>query len=390
MSSPRRLAALTATTTAVLGLALLSPTPASADPLPPPDRHALESAIAGLPDNAVTSAQVRVSGGAGRWTGRAGVRDVRTGRPVPDDARFRTGSATKMFTASLVLQLAAEGRLTLDQSVQSLLPGLLPATYPTITVGQLLDHTSGLPSSTEDAGHEDPAWVVRHRFDWHSPREVVRSAVAQPMVFAPGTRQQYNGVNYFLAGLVVEQVTGRSYAHELRNRLLRPLGLADTYLPERGDVRLRGPHSHGYVRVQGRLVDVTSQSAYAWAEGGLVSSTRDLDRFLRLLMAGRVVPQPWLDLMLTVPDVPYEGTSGGCAQGPDAGHACFTTGLQRTALPGGPVVYGKSGGTPGYRTLTVATEDGARVLTLSLTTTGNGDGSEDPRLMGVAAAAFGL
>jgi D-alanyl-D-alanine carboxypeptidase len=383
----RHLAALTATTVAVLGLTLPA-RPASADSLPPPDGPVLAASIAGLPDDAVTSAQVRVSGRDGRWSGRAGVRDVRTERPVPPEARFRIGSATKMFTASLVLQLAAEGRLGLDDPVQQWLPGMLPAAYPTVTVGQLLDHTSGLPASTEDAGHSDPEWVVRHRFDWHSPTDVIGSATQQPMVFAPGTKQQYNGVNYFLAGLLVERVTGHSYAHELRTRLLRPLGLDDTYLPGRGEVRLRGPYVHGYVRVHGRLVDVSAQSAYAWAEGGLVSTTRDLGHFLGALMANRVLPQPWLDRMLTVPDVPYEGSSGGCAQGPDAGSACFTTGLQRTELPGGPVVYGKSGGVPGYRTLVLATADGGRVLALSLTTTGNGDGSEDERLLRIAGAAY--
>ena len=113
----------------------------------------------------------------------------------------------------------------------------------------------------------------------------------------------------------------------------------------------------------------------------MVSTTRDLGRFLRALLAGRVVPQPWLEPMLTVPDVPYAGSAGGCAKGPDAGHACFTAGLQRTPLPGGPVVFGKSGGIPGYRTLVVGTEDGSRVLALSLTTTSNGDGSEDERLL---------
>ena len=386
----RLLAALTATTVTVLGLSAATSASASADPVPPPDRQALTASISGLPDDAVTSVQARVSGRDGRWSGRAGVRDVRTGRPVPADARFRIGSATKMFTAGLVLQLAAEGRLGLDDPVQAWLPGQLPASYPTITVGQLLDHTSGLPKSTEDAGHEDPAWVVRHRFDWHSPRAVVRSATGQPMAFAPGTKQEYNGVNYFLAGLVVESVTGHSYAHELRTRLLRPLDLDDTYLPGRGEVHLRGPHAHGYVRVHGRLVDVSEKSAYEWAEGGMVSTTRDLGRFLGALMAGRVVPQPWLERMLTVPDVPYEGTSGGCAQGPDAGDACFTAGLQRTPLPGGPVVYGKSGGVAGYRTLVLASEDGGRVLATSLTTTGNGDGFEGERLLAIAGAAYGI
>ncbi len=382
------LAALTTTTAAVLGLSVLAPSPTAADSLPPPDGDALAASIAGLPDEVVTSAQVRVTGRDGRWAGRSGVRDVRTRRPVPTDAQFRIGSATKMFTASLVLQLVAESRVRLDQPVQALLPGTLPASYPTITLGQLLDHTSGLPKSTEDVGHEDPAWMVRHRFDWFSPRAVVRSAIRQPMAYAPGTFQQYNGLNYILAGLVVEAVTGHSYAHELRTRLLRPLALDDTYLPGRGEVHLRGPHTHGYVRVGDRLVDITAQSAYAWAEGGMVSTTRDLGRFLRALLAGRVVPEPWLEPMLTVPDVPYAGSAGGCAKGPDAGHACFTAGLQRTPLPGGPVVFGKSGGVPGYRTLVVGTEDGSRVLALSLTTTSNGDGSEDERLLRIAGAAY--
>ena len=134
---------------------------------------------------------------------------------------------------------------------------------------------------------------------------------------------------------------------------------------------------------------MTDQSAYAWAEGGLVSTTHDLSRFLRSLLAGRVIAQPWLAQMLTVPDVPY-GAGGGCAQGPDAGRACFGLGLQRTALPGGPVVWGKSGGVPGYRTLVVGTDGDRRSLALSLTTTGNGDGSEDERLMRIVAAAYGL
>lgn len=374
----RRLVAALLASSLVVPASALTASAAPVEPLPPPDDAALRAGLDGLPDSAVTSAQLRVSGHHGRWAGTAGLRDVRTGAGVPENGRFRIGSATKMFTAALVMQLADAGRLRLDDPVQAWLPGVLPTTYPTVTVGQLLNHTSGLPMSTEDAGHEDPAWVVRHRFDWHTPRAVVRSATRQPMAFEPGTRQQYNGVNYFLAGMLVERATGHAYARVLRTRLLRPLGLTDTYLPGRGDVRLRGPHAHGYVRVDGDLVDVTAQSAYSWAEGGLVSTTRDLGRFLRLLMAGRVLPESALAPMLVVPDVPYVG----------GGPARLTAGLERTELPGGVVVYGKSGRVPGFRTLAVVTRNGGRALSLSLTTTGNGDGSEDPRLMRIALAAF--
>ena len=185
-------------------------------------------------------------------------------------------------------------------------------------------------------------------------------------------------------------MTGRSYAHELRTRLLEPVGLDDTYLPGRGEVRLRGPHAHGYVRVHGHLVDVTAQSAYGWAEAGMVSTTRDLGRFLGALMAGRggaaALARPDADR----PRRALRGQRRRVRSGTGRGPRLLHLGPAADPLPGGPVVYGKSGGLPGYRTLVVATEDGGRVLATSLTTTGNRDGSEDERLLGIAAAAFGL
>lgn len=391
MTTRRSLLALATVVPVLVGLAA-APTYADpgADGLPPLDPAALRASIAGLPDREVTSAQVHVTGSAGDWIGAAGVSDVRHDHALRPGARFRIGSATKMFTAALVLQLVGEHRLSLAEPVQDVLPGLLPARFPEVTVGQLLDHTSGLPVSTEDAGSDDPAWVVRHRFDYHSPRQVVRSALDQPMQFEPGTRQQYNGVNYFLAGMVIERVTGDSYAHQLRTRLLRPLHLRQSSLPAPDQVRVRGRHVHGYVRVDGRLADVSDQSPYSWAEGGMVSTTRDLSRFLASLLDGRVLRAPELADMLHVPDVPYVGTSGGCAQGPDAGRACFSPGLQRTRLPGGLVLWGKSGGTAGYSTLVVSPRDAERVLAIGLTPTGNRDGSEGAYLMRIAAAAYGL
>ncbi len=365
-------------------------TPGQVHRLPPLDPAALDASIAGLPNRDVTSAQVQVSGPDGRWRGASGVTDVKHARDVRPGARFRIGSATKMFTAAIVLQLVSEHRLSLGTRVQAVLPGLLPGRFPPITVGELLDHTSGLPASTEDAGHDDPAWVVRHRLDYFSPRQVVRSAVEHRMQFEPGTHQQYNGVNYFLAGLVVERITHDTFIHQLRIRILHPLGLHHTSLPRPARVRIVGRHVHGYVRVGHRLADVTEQSAYSWAEGGMVSTTQDLSRFLSALLRGRVLARPELARMMQVPDVPYVGTTGGCAAGPDAGKACFSMGLQRTRLPGGLVLWGKSGGTAGYATLVVAPRDAARVLAVGLTPTGNRDGTEGEYLLRIAAAAFGI
>lgn len=356
--------------------------------LPPLDPELMAQAIAGLPSGTVTGALVTVGGSAGRWSGTSGLGDVERGTPVPAGGLFRIGSETKMFTAVVVLQLAAEHRIGLDQPVQRYLPGLLPASYPEITVGELLNHTSGLPISTVDAGFSDPAYYVAHRFEGWTPRQIVDSATSQPMAFTPGTKQQYNGVNYYVAGMLIERVTGHSYAAEVRDRIARPLGLRHTYVPRADEFGIRGPHSHGYVDVDGTLVDITRQNPYAWAEGGMVSTSADLTRFVRALFRGDLLPPAQLADMFTVPDVPYVGTGGSCATGPEAGQACLSMGLDRTRLPNGVTVWGKSGSVVGYTNATFATRDLHRVLAYSLNPTGDRDGSEAPYVQNIAAATF--
>lgn len=356
-------------------------------PLPPLDESMLREVITGLPNSVVTGAQVAITGTQGRWSGRSGVADVETHGPVPVGGTFRIGSATKMFTAVVVLQLAGEGRLVLDRPVQHYLPGLLPPSYPDVSIRQLLDHTSGLPASTEDEPARDPAWFVEHRFQGWTPQQVLDTAFAKPMEFAPGTAQRYNGVNYFIAGLLVEKLTGHSFAHEVRTRIVRRLGLNHTYVPVGNDPTLRGRHAHGYIDVDGTLVDITEQSPYSWAEGGMVSSSRDLTRFIAALFQGRLLAPTVQSALFRVPDVEYSG-GGQCSVGPAAGRACFSAGLQRTTFPNGITVWGKSGGLPGYTTAAFATRDLRRTLVFSLTPTGNRDGSEGPYVQGLAGAAF--
>lgn len=362
----------------------------SGDTLPPLDPDLMARAISGLPDPTVTGAMVDVTGPAGSWRGTSGVRDIRTKRPVPADGRFRVGSISKIFTAVVALQLVAEHKVDLGRSVQDYLPGLLPASYPKITIRQLLNHTSGLPEGTLGSG--DPGWFVEHRFDSWTPRQIVDEATTRPMRFAPGTQQQYNGTNYYVAGLLIEKVTGDSYAHEVGRRILRPLDLRDTYVLDRRDPRLPGPHAHGYVAVTKdgttTLHDVSLQSAWSWAEGGLISSDADLRRLMTGIFDGGLVPRTELAEMFTLPDVKYTGSSSNCSIGPNAGRACFSAGLTTTALPNGVTVWGKTGSVPGYTTGVFATRDLRRVLVYSINPTGNADGSETPYVAKIAAATF--
>lgn len=322
-----------------------------------PDTEALRAAIAGLPDADATSAAIRV-GGDGTWHGKAGVRDIRTGAPALENGRFRAGSVTKVVTASIVLQLAAEGRIDLDGTVQRYLPGLLTPQFQPITVRELLNYTSGLQSGASLGDTVEEGYS--RRFETLTPRQVVASSVAKGPAFAPGTRQDYDNIHYTVLGMLIEKVTGDSYAHQAEVRIFRPLGMCDSSFPVGTDPRVHGPHNRGYDWIDGRLVDVTDWNmSDRWAAGDLISTTADLEKLLVGLFRGRVVPEPQLKEMFTLPDVP--GARYGAA-------------LERFEL-NGKVIWGKTGSRPGYATVIAATRDLTRTLVYSVTSTdAKGDG----------------
>ncbi|TDD51215.1 peptidase [Nonomuraea terrae] len=355
--------------------------------IPPVNRAALERAIAGLPAADATAAIVRVGGAKGSWQGVSGVADLAGKRKASANARFRAGSVTKTFTTAVVLQLVAEGRVSLDGTVQEYLPGLLPETYPEVRVGQLLDHTSGLPAPDLPGSLE---WVYRTRFRTWTPHEYVALAVRNPIEFTPGTRQHYLNVNTFVAGLLIEQITGNSYEHEVTRRILRPVGMRDSHLPG-ASPRIRGPHHTGYQVVpegfpdavpygSAHVVDMTEMSAtLTWASGDLITTAADLEKFVRALFSGQIVPPAQLEPMFTVPGVTTYGT---CEP------AAYTSGMSRMVLPGGIVAYGKTGARYGYAAGIGATRDLSRTLVYSVNSTDAKASGQNQRTLGIALASF--
>ncbi|MEU4278615.1 serine hydrolase domain-containing protein [Streptomyces tanashiensis] len=343
----------------------------------------LSAVIAGLPRADATAALVRVGGTEGSWQGSAGVHDLETSAPADPAARFRAGSVTKVFTAATVLQLAAEGRIDLDRPARAYLPDLIPGRYARVTVRQLLNHTHGIPAA-DLPGETVEEWY-ENRFVVHTPEELVRSATARPREFRPGTKQHYLNIGYTIAGLIVERVTGDSYEHQVERRILRPLGLRDTYFPG-ADPEIAGPYNHGYqtMRLDDGTTGLRDVSVWGttdgWAAGDLVSTTADLERFTRVLFKGGVVRGPLLEEMFTIPKVP-DLTSGD--------PAAYSAGLSMKRL-GGREVWGKTGGRWGYNAAIASTRDGARTLVYSVNSTDAKGQQMNRTALGLMVAAYGL
>lgn len=320
---------------------------------------AFTAALSGYSEEA-TAALVRYTSTNGCWRGSVGVADVRSGRPVPSDARFRIGSMTKTFTTAAVLRLAAEGKVDLDRTVQHYLPGLLPASYQPVTVRQTLNYTHGLRGV--DVPHKSPDWFLAHRFDTWAPGSQL-GLDSEPF-FAPGTQQKYDNAGHIVAGLIIEKVTGRPYAETVERTVLRPLGLRDTYLPG-ASTRIRGPHNRGYELIGGEYIDVTEANpTLQWSAAEMISTAADLERFLTALVGGRLLPAEQQAELFAVPRVrTYDGDDDP-ATGPWAIHGAGITRLELGAL----VVWSKSGDRPGYTSAMAVTPDLSVRLVYSVNT----------------------
>jgi D-alanyl-D-alanine carboxypeptidase len=276
----------------------------------------------------VDSVIVFVADGDRDHVGTSGARE-------PDaDQRFRIGSVTKTFTAAIVLQLAAEGELRLDDEVARHLPGL--GLDPRITIRQLLNHRSGLANVTDHLG-----WLQRASASSTTrPVDVLRFGASKPLAFPPGSRWAYSNTNYIALGLVIEQVTGRSYAEELQERILEPLGLENTQLPT--------------TRQLPDLDDRGENPSVPWAAGALVSNARDIARFFSALLAGDVLSEESLaEMKRTV------GLGSGSGSTRD-GLGIFSTDLSCGRF------WGHDGGILDYGTLVQGSEDGEKVAVVSL------------------------
>jgi D-alanyl-D-alanine carboxypeptidase len=204
---------------------------------------------------------------AGTWRGAAGWADASTKRRARTSDRFAIESTTKTFVATVVLQLAGERRLALDDTLQQWLPGLFPA-RPRITIRQLLNHSSGLLS---DVGFSEAPLVRAKR------------VAAQGVLFEPGTSSAYSNSDFVVLGLIVEKVTGRPLDQVVTNRIIRRLHLRST--------------SYGTAHAQRMtpwLGSVENFGRPVSGDGGIISTVEDVATFFRALLGGKLLPRQQL------------------------------------------------------------------------------------------------
>jgi D-alanyl-D-alanine carboxypeptidase len=273
----------------------------------------------------------------------AGVADRATGTPMDARLQVRIASVTKSFTATVLLQLVAEHRVSLDDSVDKWLPGLVHGNGndgSKITLRQLLQHTSGLGDYVQD-----PRLYADPRRQW-KPAELVGIAMEKPPLSAPGKEWHYTDTNYVLAGMVIEKVTHHSAAAEIGRRIIRPLRLSNTSFPLRSR-NFPGPYVHGYWDDHGDVSTMISPSM-AWTSGAIISTVDDVARFHRALFTGRLLPAAEQRMLTSTLPVTDDG------QKEDYG-----LGVYRVRLSCG-YAWGHDGGFPGYRTWTYTSADGKR------------------------------
>ncbi|MFF7975602.1 serine hydrolase [Streptomyces sp. NPDC007905] len=362
---------LVGATALLLAAALAGPAVAAAGPASgghSGTRRALEAAVrTGVPGVTATAKDSH-----GTWSTTAGVGDTRTGRPRSTADRYRVGSITKTFVSTVLLQLEAEGRLSLDDRVEKWLPGVVHGhghDGSRITVRQLLNHTSGIYNYTADDDFGRAYFLkdgfFRHRYDTLSPRDLVAVAMKHEPDFAPGTSWNYSNTNYVLAGMVIEEVTGHSYATEITQRIIDPLHLTATSLPGTR-VTVPRPSSRAYSKLAeaatGPTYDVTTLNpSLASSAGEMISDSADLDRFYGALLRGRLLPPEQLKEMKTT--VKIDGA-------PNTGYGL---GLMDTRLTCGVHVWGHDGGIHGSTSSAVTTADGRHSLAFNF----NGDWAGD-------------
>lgn len=298
--------------------------------------------------------------------GALGTADRKSGRAASLKDHWRIASVTKMVTATVIMQLVREGLLTLDDPVSKHLPRAFPLASTT-SIRQLLNHTSGLPDYLVGARVPINVSARQMKANLRQKRSFARllgDAKRQQRMVQPGEMHAYSNTNYLLLGRIIERVTGLTYQNVVRQRILKPLKLANTEFPSR-EGRIRKPNLHGYVLGDSkkrafsdrkRLVDVTTHTYFPGADGGLVSNLEDLTNLMSAIWVGPLLTDAERVLMTSNLVSDHDGIYG------------YGFGVTAFKLTCGITVFGHEGHDLGSYTLALTDRLRGRNFVLAINT----------------------
>jgi len=301
-------------------------------------------------------AEVRT--GDRKLLGTSGVANLDRRTPVNANGFFRIGSITKTFVSVVVLQLVAEHRLSLNDTVGHWLPGLVHGNGNDgnkITVRELLQHTSGLHNYTDDLQAQITTPEAYRKLEFHqfSRQDLLDMALDHQPDFAPGTAWHYSNTNYILLGMIIEKVTHDSWEDQVTRRIIVPLGLHHTYAPGTS-TGLPRPHATGYLFFdKNTRIDTTAENmSWSSSAGALISTAADLTRFWSAIGHGTLLPPAQTrEMRRTVP-----ATGGDSASVPGSRYGL---GIFFVPLSCGGGYWSHEGDVPGYNTIGAVSSDGA-------------------------------
>ncbi len=347
-------------------------TPAAGEPFTAATELAVRQGIeAAMASTFTPAAMVHISDPArGEIVVASGLADVTTGRNALPTDTWRIASVTKTFAATVILQLVDEGLLGLDDTLEEYIPGI--ANGDRITIRQVLDMTAGIFDWITD-----PEFDARYADDPlldSTPEEAVEIMRRSPARFEPGSAVEYSNSNYILLGLIIEQLTGQPVAAVIDERILQPLGLADTAFPDDETLPATSLRGYGADAPGDMLMDVTdSNPDVPWTSGAMISTLADMATWARALGTGELISSDLqaqrLEMAVLVPGDVLE----------------VRYGLGIATLNG---MLGHNGGIFGYNSWVLYDPDRDATLVIVTTRANNEGGSATDVLAAVAPLVF--
>lgn len=303
------------------------------------DKEKLDSYFKALEDNNKFMGTVAVSkNGSILYTKSIGFADVENNIKATEISKYRIGSITKTFTAVLVFKTVEEGKLDLNQRINTYFPSIKNAEK--ITIGMLLNHRSGLHNFTDDTTFD--SWRTQAKTE----KEMIELIAKGGSDFKPGSKSEYSNSNFVLLTFILQKTYNKSYADLLQEKIIQPIGLTNTYVF--GKINTANNECKSYVFAGDWNVSEETDFTIPLGAGAIVSTTIDLNRFADALFGGRLLKKESLDYMKTIKG--------------DYGYGLFQIPFYKS------IGYGHTGGIDGFSSIFAHFEDSN--ISYSLTSNG--------------------